>query len=144
MYYTGTRISECLSLTINDVDKSTILIKGKGKKYRNIFIPDKLKAIWYEYLPYRINKGNKLFTGRRGEITARYSNDIFKTYADLANVEPRVAHNHNLRHLYCRQIISKGVDIATLSDLVGHSDINQTRKYLIKSKKELLNIINKL
>ncbi|GAA0083011.1 tyrosine-type recombinase/integrase [Clostridium sp. CTA-6] len=144
MYYTGMRISECLQLTVYDINKDTIIIKGKGKKYRNVFIPNKLKLIWKEYLNYRIEKGDKLFTGIRGGITRRYANDIFKKYALLAGIDKEKAHNHNLRHLYCRKMISKKIDIATLADLVGHSDINVTRKYLVKSKKELLDIINDL
>lgn len=142
MYFTGMRISECLQLTIQDIEKDTIMIKGKGKKYRNVFIPNKLKIIWKEYIPVRINKTNKLFTGQKGAMTSRYANDIFKKYAILAGVDKNKAHNHNLRHLYCRKMIYNNVDIATLADLVGHSDINITRRYLIKSKKELLEIIN--
>lgn len=142
MYFTGMRISECLQLTIQDIDKDTIMIKGKGRKYRNVFIPNKLKTIWKEYVGIRIKKSNKLFTGQKGAMTSRYANDIFKKYAVLAGVDKEKAHNHNLRHLYCRKMIANNVDIATLADLVGHSDINITRKYLVKSKKELLEIIN--
>ncbi|GCD11770.1 tyrosine-type recombinase/integrase [Clostridium tagluense] len=144
MYYTGMRISETLQLTVFNIEQDTILIKGKGRKYRNVFIPNKLKAIWKEYMNFRINKGDKLFTGERGSITRETSNKIFKKYARLSGIDVKKAHNHNLRHLYCRKMISMNVDISTLADLVGHSDINITRKYLIKSKKELLDIINSL
>ena len=44
MELTGIRISECLSLKKSDIDKTVIIIKGKGNKYRTIFIPKKLKA----------------------------------------------------------------------------------------------------
>ncbi|WP_291567037.1 MULTISPECIES: tyrosine-type recombinase/integrase [unclassified Clostridium] len=143
IYYTGMRISECLQLTIHDIEKDIILIRGKGNKYRYVFIPNKLRTIWEQYMTVRIKKTEKLFTGERGAITRSTSNKIFKKYAELVGVDKKKAHNHNLRHLYCRKMITK-VDLATLADLAGHSDINITRRYLVKSKKELLDIVNTL
>lgn len=75
---TGTRISECLQLKLNMINENSINIVGKGQKRRNIFIPKKLHSIWLEYLPYRINKSDALFTGKKGAITRKTGYNIIK------------------------------------------------------------------
>ena len=43
------RISETLSLTINDINKNAIDIVGKGNKHRMVFVPKALNKIWINY-----------------------------------------------------------------------------------------------
>ncbi|BDR74207.1 tyrosine recombinase XerC (plasmid) [Clostridium tetani] len=144
MQLTGMRISEVLQLNIKDINKDTILILGKGSKRRSVFIPKKLRDIWKEYSLVRINKTDKLFTGQKGAITRFTAHKIVKQYAKLANVDNKKAHCHNFRHHYCKTLADKGLSINVIADLAGHTDINTTRIYTRKSKKELLEIINDL
>ncbi|EKS4344989.1 tyrosine-type recombinase/integrase [Clostridium botulinum] len=144
---TGMRVSELLQLTINDVGKDTVLICGKGRKYRNVFISDKLKLVLNEYLQHRKTKykTNKLFVGQRGAINRHTVYTTIRKYAEKCDVDWRKAHTHNLRHHFARELLNTyEVDIATVSDVLGHENLNTTRIYLRKSKGELLDIMNKI
>ncbi|KEI10500.1 integrase [Clostridium sp. K25] len=141
LYYTGMRVSEMLQLTIYDTKKSSINIIGKGSKHREVFVPNKLKTIWDNYLQVRIKKSTALFTGKRGPINRKTVDSIIKTYAEAAGVDKSKAHAHNFRHLYCKNLADRGIDISTIADIAGHQNINTTRIYTRKTKEELLNII---
>lgn len=141
---TGLRISELLQLKVSDINKDTITILGKGSKRRNVFIPIKVRAAWQEYIPYRINKSDFLFTGERGAITRSTFHKHIRKYGELAKIPKEKLHLHNNRHYYCKSLADKGISIDTIADLVGHSDINITKLYTRKSKQELLDIANTL
>lgn len=139
---TGTRISECLQIQLSDIKQDSVNVIGKGQKRRNIFIPKKLQNVWQEYLPYRIKKSNALFTGRQGAISRKTGYNIVRKYGILAGIDKKKVHPHNFRHYYIKSLLAHNVEITSVSDLVGHSDINVTRQYARKTKKELLDIIN--
>lgn len=141
---TGMRISECLQLTINDINKDTVMIVGKGNKRRNVFIPEKLRQAWNDYCKIRVNKSDFLFTGNKGQITRFTAHRIIKKYAEISDVDFERAFCHNFRHKYVSDLIKREVTIDTVADLVGHSSIETTRLYSKKSKKQLLDIINEL
>ena len=63
----------------------------------------------------------------------------------MARVKLSKAHPHAFRHLFCFSLMDKpGVTINEVADLAGHADINTTRIYARKTKKELRNIIREL
>lgn len=144
---TGMRISEVLSLTIKDINKSTIQILGKGKKLRMVFIPSKLNKIWRLYCAEgRNNKvqTDALFVGQRGKMTDKGTDRLIKKYAMLCNIPKDKAHHHSWRHGYILRLLEKGVSLEECADLVGHSNINITKGYARKTKEQLLNIIEDL
>lgn len=53
-------------------------------------------------------------------------------------------HPHMLRHTYGRELVSSGVDIATVAELMGHSDVNVTRRYAAPSMKDLEQAVEKV
>ena len=53
-------------------------------------------------------------------------------------------HPHELRHTFCRELVSAGIDLTTVADLAGHADINVTRRYTMPSEEELQNVIDKV
>lgn len=144
LYLTGMRVSELLQLEVQDAEKSYISIKGKGSKYRTVFIPPKLQNIFKEYISERTEKGDKLFSGQRGPINRQTVHNIIKKYANIAKINIDVAHAHNFRHLYCLSLVEKGLSIDVVADLAGHSNINTTRIYTRKTKEQLMNAINEL
>jgi integrase/recombinase XerD len=144
---TGMRISEALQLTIKDIHKDAVQIVGKGNKIRTVFIPKKLNSIWLDYCRNgRVNKGSDyLFVGKRGAITRKTGDIIFKKYASLCNIDKSKAHCHGARHLYCKTLGERpDITIDVIADLAGHQDISVTRRYLRKSKEELLSVIEDL
>lgn len=146
LYYTGMRVFEALQMTMNDVGSEMITIKGKGSKYRNVLISDKLQEIIKRYADIRKSdtkncKEKALFVGQRGPINRQTAHRIIKQYAKICDIKLKSAHAHAFRHRFCLNMAPK-VDTATLADLVGHENMNTTRIYLRKSKSDLLNIMN--
>lgn len=144
LFLTGCRISELLQFEPRDVEERIVVVRGKGDKYREIFMPKKAREYLTAYLKERIDKGEGLFTGREGPLTRQQVHNIIKKYAGLARVKLSRAHAHNFRHLFCMYLVEEGLSIDEIADLAGHSDINITRIYTRKTKKELLAAINNL
>lgn len=145
---TGMRISEALDYcTIKDINSNSIEVVGKGNKRRNVFIPKALNKIWREYCIKSRYKTtlDYLFVTQKGKMTRRTADTIIKKYADLCNIPKDKAHCHSFRHLYCKRLgDNPNITIDVIADLAGHQDISVTRRYLRKSKEELLNIIEDL
>lgn len=142
LMYTGARVSEAIQLTTEQLQSDYITIKGKGSKYRDIFVSDHLKAVWSDYMKDRANTSKKLFTGQRGAINRHTVHHIIKKYAKLAGVKEERAHAHSFRHLFCLSLAEKGVSIDDIANLAGHSDINTTRIYTRKTRKQLRSVLN--
>jgi len=144
---TGMRISELLSIEVKDMNLSTIRVLGKGKKFRNVYIPKSVTKAFNDYY----NKGRKntdnryLFTGIRGRLTRSGADRIFKEYGMLANIDKKKNHCHNLRHSYVRRgLTEKDIPITVMADLVGHTNIETTRQYATFSKEQLIRVIEDL
>ena len=144
LYYTGARVSEMLQIQKNNIEQQYVLVKGKGNKYRELFISSKVRTVWIEYLKVRNDNSKFLFTGQRGAINRQTVHNTIKKYAEIAGVDKDIAHAHNFRHLFCKRLIEKGESIDTVADLAGHSDINTTRVYTRKTRPELMAAINDL
>lgn len=142
LYLTGVRVSELLQLTVHDVNKKNISIKGKGGKYRDIFVTKKLNKVLNDYLEVRKeDPSDKLFIGINGPLKRRSINKIIKSYAAEAGVKKSKAHPHNFRHVFCKNLADKKVSIEIIADLAGHTDLNTTRIYTKQTKEELINIL---
>ena len=113
---TGLRISELLSLTINDTKKESIYIYGKGGKGRELILSPQLKKIL---------------------------NDYIDNYKKKTGISKEKMHPHSFRHFYAKYLISKGVGLDIIQTLLGHENINTTSIYTKSSKKELVSIINR-
>lgn len=142
---TGMRISEALEyVTIKDLNSNSIEVVGKGNKRRIVFIPKSLNKVWREYCRNGRKKTtlDYLFVTQKGKMTRRTADRIIKKYANLCNIPMEKAHCHSLRHMYCKRLgENPNITIDVIADLAGHQDISVTRRYLRKSKEELLNII---
>ncbi|WP_409276402.1 tyrosine-type recombinase/integrase (plasmid) [Neobacillus sp. SCS-31] len=151
MYYSGMRISEALQLRIDHVTKGAKVIediKGKGSKYRPIFISDKLLDSLREYLEVRVqpygSTTDALFVGERGPITRQSAHTWMKKYAAAAGIEPTKAHVHNLRHLFGLRLASRGVPIQDIAKYMGHTSIEVTKIYLEKPQSYYAEMIDQL
>lgn len=145
LFMTGARVSEMLQFKLEHAREPIISVRGKGTKYRDIFIPIKLKKYWGAYLKVREDTDPEaLFTGSCGPMNRWAVNRIIKKYAGRARVKLKKAHAHNFRHLCALEMGRNGLSIDEIADLLGHSDINTTRIYTRKTKKQLLKAINKM
>ncbi len=131
LYSSGLRISELVSLDIDDVDLEdrTIRVRGKGEKDRIVLFNEEAKALIEKYLDKRLDGGNALFVNRFGDhITPRYVQMMIKKYAELAGIKKKVT-PHILRHSFATHLLKNGVDIRAIQQLLGHANLNTTQIY---------------
>lgn len=132
LWNTGTRITELLGLRVSDCDFyhhsiRFITLKKKGKKtketYRTIPIKAELVA---EMSAYLLETGikDKVF-----DITRQRAFQIIRDRSKEAGIEKKV-HPHSFRHGYAVNLISQGVPISIVKDLLGHNSILTTMIYL--------------
>lgn len=144
-YSTGLRVSELCTLKLKDIDlnKRTLLIHGKGLKDRYVPIHADLVSRLESYiLSTRKNlmkdKSHPyLIVNAKGDlITTRGLRYIIKEIIDKSstflNVTP-----HTLRHTFASHLISKGADLRSVQELLGHAHISTTQIYTEISKEDL-------
>lgn len=136
LYGTGLRISELLSLTLNDIDtiNATVRCVGKGDKERIVPINDYIIESLSDYLKVRSellkNKNTKeLFLNKDGNNLTRKG--FFKILKKMllekglnTNISP-----HTLRHSFATHLLEYGADLRVIQEMLGHSDISTTRIY---------------
>jgi integrase/recombinase XerD len=139
--YTGLRVSELVALNQDDVvmgerNGSVNIRKGKGDVARQVPLPVDARNQLLAYLAQRKDDYSALFLStHKKRIAIRSVQRVLEKY----DVYP-----HQLRHTYCRELVGSGVDIATVAELAGHSDINITRRYSKPSVTELELAIEKV
>jgi len=133
---TGIRVSELECITVEAVRRGEAVVTCKGKT-RKIFI---VKALQKKLLRYAMEQGivsGILFVTKSGKPLNR--SNIWRQMKDLcgqAGVSPQKVFPHNLRHLFARTFYGIEKDIAKLADILGHSNINTTRIYIITTGAE--------
>lgn len=145
MYYTGARVSEILQLNAGDVESDFVAIRGKGGKMRDLFIPNTLKKYLAACVMGRAENA-PLFLNKKGKALDRQTvHNWIKRYAGIGRVKLSRAHSHNLRHLFCFSLLENDdCNLDDVANLAGHADINTTRIYTQKTKRQLLRTINNL
>lgn len=136
LYGTGLRISELLSLTLNDIDTINCNIRciGKGNKERIVPINDYVISALNSYLEVRPlllkkKQTNELFINSRGCRLSREG--FFKELKKLLlkkGLNPNVS-PHTLRHSFATHLLEYGADLRVIQEMLGHSDISTTRIY---------------
>ena len=133
LYATGLRISEALNLKIADIDSQRMQLKvtrGKGNRMRMVPISPRLlselRAYWQDYRPTTF-----LFPGQSCNLPLGESamQGAIKVSAAKAKIIKPVS-PHVLRHSYATGLLEAGVDILTISRLLGHASFTTTMIYL--------------
>ncbi len=133
---TGIRVSELEFITVEAAHKGEATVTCKGKT-RVVFIASTLRKKLLLYANQRGICQGKIFLTRSGRALDR--SNLWKEMKALcgrAEVNPHKVFPHNLRHLFARTFYSIEKDIAKLADVLGHSNINTTRIYMISSGAE--------
>ena len=132
----GIRISELPYITAKAVRDGEASVNLKGKN-RVILMGKKLRRILKKYMDNQGINSGPLFVTRNGNPMDR--SNIWKMMKRLcrnAGVNPHKVFPHNLRHLFARTFYKANKDIVKLADVLGHSNINTTRIYIISTGKE--------
>ncbi len=137
LYASGMRVSELVSLNVEDVNTADGDVRcfGKGKKERIVPIHMKAVAIVEEYIRevrprlVRRDEERALFLNRRGErLTRQGFWQILKEYARVAGLEGDVT-PHTLRHSFATHMLSGGADLRSVQEMLGHANISTTQVY---------------
>lgn len=140
LYLTGMRISEALNIKFKDIKKKEISVVGKSNKQRYVPVPFELRKYFRQYAIYRKDsKEEYLFLNKHGRRLTSWMADYYiKQYARKTKVELKRAHCHNIRHLFGYTCVNeRGMTIDEVAQLMGHSDINITKIYIKKTRKQL-------
>ena len=133
---TGIRIQEASSITLNDISlqEKTIIIHGKGRKERQLFILNKyvLSSLknWLAIRKTSSPKCNNIFINKYGNPLSIHSiENIFRKYKTLSNINIK-ATPHYLRHTFATNLLTNGADLRSVQEILGHSSILTTQIYL--------------
>ena len=130
---TGIRIGEAAAITLDDIISSehTILIHGKGRKQRLIYISspttwDRLKTLIKER---KKSSSNYLFVNRYGNPMSIHGiEDIYKKYIKKAQINTKST-PHYLRHTYATNLLANGADLRSVQEILGHASVATTQIY---------------
>jgi len=140
---TGLRKGEICSLKMRDFktyrNQAVVDIVGKGNKFRRLPLKGETLLAIQDYLKAAKNgtdPGDPMFRtlGKHGpyepsSLTAKAVDCLVKTAAKRALIRKRI-HPHVMRHTFATTLLDNGVDLKTVQDLMGHSHIRTTERYL--------------
>ena len=145
---TGIRIGEASNISTNDIIHSerTILIHGKGRKQRLIYIScqqtwDNISR-WID-IRKNISKTDKLFINRYGEQLSIHGIElIYKQIKEDAGITEHST-PHYLRHTFATNLLSNGADLRSVQELLGHASVATTEIYTEVSVKRKIEVLDK-
>jgi len=150
LYATGLRISELISLKLNDLnfDQGYLICKGKGNKERLIPFGSTAATAIHRYIEkarpaIASNKTDILFLTYRGNAFTRQGTwKMIKDYAIKAGLKDKIS-PHILRHSFATHLLEGGADLRSVQLMLGHSQIVTTQIYTHVSKKYVREIYDK-
>jgi site-specific recombinase XerD len=139
LYSSGLRVSEAVSMRINDLDlneKLGTVRAGKGKKDRNIILSESLVRDLMSYLNTRNDENPYVFNIKDKHITIRHAQRVVSDAARKAGIKKRVF-CHALRSSFATHLLEAGTDIRGIQELLGHSNLSTTQRYTKVSREQL-------
>jgi len=139
LYATGARITEVVSLDLDDlVDPTLLRVLGKGSKERIVpvgrFAQSALEAYLIRTRPLLALNGKgtpALFLNQRGGRLSRQSAwQIIHDAAEAANLPGEIS-PHTLRHSFATHLLEGGADVRVVQELLGHSSVATTQIYTL-------------
>lgn len=152
MASTGLRVSEMLSLTLENLNLSDQLIRVEGKGSRERLLPLTDSAVYW--LQRYLTEGRPKLMKRARPCPALFLNDRgtplsriafwekVKTYALSAGITKPIS-PHTLRHSFAVNLLKGGADLRAVQELLGHQDITTTQIYTQVSVDHLREVYNK-
>jgi len=157
LFSAGLRVSELTSLKRDDINlkKDEFSIRGKGGKWRVVFLSNQAKYWLKKYLDARTDVDPALFVRHdRGQKTAqsalsqrqsalmenrltpRSVQRLVKKYAKLAGITKKIT-PHVMRHSFATDLLTSGADLRAVQELLGHKNITTTQVYTHITNKRL-------
>ena len=150
LYATGIRVSELISLDLDDLNLSAGFLRcaSRGKERIIPLYHTAVKAL-QDYVrdirPQLIADGDEqaLFVNMNGERMSRQGFwKIIKHYQEKAGIEKDIT-PHTLRHSFAVHLLENGADLRSIQEMLGHADISSTQIYTHVVKKHLKDVYQK-
>ena len=130
----GIRRSELVGLNVTDVYDDRIRVVGKGNKERFVYFGTPCRKAIDAYLPERNKKilsDNRALFGSRdnNRISVTAVHRLVKKYLLMAGLDSTQFSAHKLRHTAATMMLSGGVDVKTVQEVLGHENLNTTQIY---------------
>ena len=151
LYATGLRVSELISLKINDIDLEVGYLRSFGKGGKERVIPLGEVAVMYlkdynqQVRPKLLidSSVDELFITRRGRKMTRQAfwkilKDCVRQSGVTLSVSP-----HTLRHAFATHLLERGADLRSVQEMLGHSDISTTQIYTHILQNRMREIFNR-
>ena len=146
---TGIRIGEATAITLNDIiiSERTLLIHGKGRKQRLIYIssPITWNRITTLIKERKQSTNMQLFVNKYGQpISIHGIEYIYKKYLKKAKISSHST-PHYLRHTFATNLLANGADLRSVQEILGHASVATTQIYTevtTQRKKQVLNKFN--
>lgn len=130
----GLRVEEVAHLTVDAVEyprRQIYVRNGKGGKDRVVYLSEDARLALLAYQQRRSSKVKELFLVQKGPmkgkpISVRGIQKRIEYYAQKSSIDVSC---HRLRHTMATQLLNADADIATIQDLLGHSQITTTQRY---------------
>lgn len=149
LYATGIRVSELISLNLDDLNLYAGFVRCRGKKERIIplyhgavkALQDYVKSIRPQLIA---DSGEEaLFVNMNGERMSRQGFwKIIKYYQEKAGIEKEIT-PHTLRHSFAAHLLENGADLRAIQAMLGHADISSTQIYTHVVKGNLKDVYQK-
>lgn len=154
--YTGLRASEVAGIQIEQLERGArttwIRIRGKGGKYRRVPLPKTVGLLVEEYIDHRAIQekarplSGPLLVGKRGGITRTTINRIVTDVVrrtTLTQLERDQVTPHAFRHTVATEL-ARSKHLVVAADMLGHSSLSTTRRYVKASAEELEDAVDNL
>jgi integrase/recombinase XerC len=144
LYGSGLRISEALGLKRGDAPvggRDHVTVLGKGRKTRSVPVIRKVQEAIETYLdlcPFTLSPDSPLFVGTRGGPLSPRIIQLAVERMRGALCLPDTATPHALRHSFATHLLSRGGDLRTIQELLGHASLSTTQLYTAVDTARLL------
>lgn len=138
----GIRRAELVGLNLSDVYPDRLRIVGKGNKERFVYMGTACRRAIDLYLPVRekveLSDNRALFGSRdRNRISVSAVHRLVKKHMLAAGLDASQFSAHKLRHTAATLMLSSGVDVKTVQEVLGHEHLNTTEIYMHIESAEL-------
>ena len=129
----GLRLNESISIkpgNMNLTKRKLRIVDGKGKKDRDLFIPELTALLLEEWKKVKPSNTEYFFTTLKGgKLSDKYVQSMVVRYGEKAGIDKKIS-PHTLRHTFATAHYRQKKDIETLRMILGHSSITTTQIYV--------------
>ena len=150
LYATGIRVSELISLNLDDLNLAAGFIRCASRGKESIIplyhgavkaLQDYVRDIRPQLVADQEEKA--LFVNMSGERMSRQGFwKIIKHYQEKAGIQKDIT-PHTLRHSFAVHLLENGADLRSIQEMLGHADISSTQIYTHVVKRQLKDVYNK-